>query len=270
MDNKIQLLLEEISDAALSYLLPGFRRERDNNEMHSSITQAEYCLKRKSLLAKEIVDEEPDLLTHLQEKACFNVSEPVCHGFVARKEAYYDRRKPIDADTIEIQQQERRFIAINDEITTLLKKYNITLSELEQLLAYRIELSHLKITRDNNIILDDFDAREVKMDKLSKSVFLLYLKHPEGIRYKELCDYKSELEDIYLSVSGRIDLKAIRKSIDDLTDSTMSNSINEKVSKVKKAFRSVVDDRIAKYYYIDGKQGEIKTIALDRSLVLWE
>ena len=62
----------------------------------------------------------------------------------------------------------------------------------------------------------------------------------------------------------------MRKSISDLTDSVTSNSINEKVSKTKKAFRDVVDERIAKFYYIDGKQGAVKSIALDRSLVIWE
>lgn len=108
------------------------------------------------------------------------------------------------------------------------------------------------------------------MDTLTKSVFLLFLKHPEGIRYKDLCDHRSELESIYMSISGRSNLESMRKSIRDLTDSVTSNSINEKVSKAKKAFRDVVDERIAKFYYIDGKQGAAKSIALDRSLVIWE
>ena len=160
--------------------------------------------------------------------------------------------------------------ALLDEIEAIKVKYGITIEELEAVLSYRVKLSHLRITRHKEIILDDFDHREVKMDALTKSIFLLYLKHPEGIRYKELCDHRSELEEIYLSISGRSDMDIIRKSIDDLTDPITSNSINEKVSRAKKAFREVVDVRIARFYYIDGRQGAAKRIALDRSLVIWE
>lgn len=160
--------------------------------------------------------------------------------------------------------------ALLDEIEAIKVKYGITIEELEAVLSYRVKLSHLRITRHKEIILDDFDHREVKMDALTKSIFLLYLKHPEGIRYKELCDHRSELEEIYLSISGRSDMYSIRKSIDDLTDPITSNSINEKVSRAKKAFREVVDVRIARFYYIDGRQGAAKRIALDRSLVIWE
>lgn len=160
--------------------------------------------------------------------------------------------------------------ALLDEIEAIKVKYGITIEELEAVLSYRVKLSHLRITRHKEIILDDFDHREVKMDALTKSIFLLYLKHPEGIRYKELCDYRSELEEIYLSISGRSDMDSIRKSIDDLTDPITSNSINEKVSRAKKAFREVVDVRIARFYYIDGRQGAAKRIALNRSLVIWE
>lgn len=160
--------------------------------------------------------------------------------------------------------------ALLDEIEAIKVKYGITIEELEAVLSYRVKLSHLRITRHKEIILDDFDHREVKMDALTKSIFLLYLKHPEGIRYKELCDHRSELEEIYLSISGRSDMDSIRKSIDDLTDPITSNSINEKVSRAKKAFREVVDVRIARFYFIDGRQGATKRIALDRSLVIWE
>jgi len=172
--------------------------------------------------------------------------------------------KPMDMEP------DTRTKAILDEIEAIQERFGVTIEEIEAVLSYRVKLSHLRITKHKAIILEDFDMREVKMDTLTKAVFLLYLKHSEGIRYKDLCDHRRELEDIYMSISGRSDLEGIRKSISDLTDPIMSNSINEKVSKVKKAFRDTVDDRIARFYYIDGKQGAAKSIALDRSLVIWE
>ena len=157
------------------------------------------------------------------------------------------------------------------DLEILLHKYGISIKDLESFLSYKAtsHLSKLHITSSYSIILEDYDHKEVKMDTLTKAVFLLFLKHPEGIRYKELSDYATELEEIYTSITGRTDTKAIRESIESLTD-PLSNSINEKVSRVKRAFINAIDVRIAQNYYIDGQQGEAKKILPDRSLVIWE
>lgn len=172
------------------------------------------------------------------------------------------------AAALDDEQLDPKTMALLDEIKALQEKYGVTIDELEAVLSYTVKLSRLRITRRHEIILEDFDQREVKMDTLTKAVFLLYLNHPEGIRYKDLGDHRKELEDIYMSISGRSDLPGMKKSLDDLTHSVMSNSISEKVSKARRAFREVVDERVARFYYIDGKSGEAKKIAFDRSLVI--
>ena len=48
------------------------------------------------------------------------------------------------------------------------------------------------------------------------------------------------------------------------------NSINEKCARIKGVFVGEFDDHMAKYYYISGKRGEAKAIALPRDLVVWE
>lgn len=155
------------------------------------------------------------------------------------------------------------------ELEDIQRRYGVTIEQIEAVLSYKVKLSHLRITCRKKIILDDFDFREVRMDTLTKAVYLLFLRHPEGIRFKELSEHVAELEELYMSITDRTDIVAIRRSIGSLTD-PLNNSINEKVSKVKKAFRNTVDDRIARFYYIDGNQGAAKGIALDRSLVIWE
>ena len=50
----------------------------------------------------------------------------------------------------------------------------------------------------------------------------------------------------------------------------MSNSINEKCAQIREAFIKHFDDRLARHYYISGKRGEPKRIALPPSLVVWE
>ncbi len=80
-----------------------------------------------------------------------------------------------------------------------------------------------------------------EMSPLPKAVFLLYLKHPEGIRFCDLPDYREELYHIYASFSGRDDANDIRASIDDVTN-PLSNSINEKCSRIRHAFLSKFEE----------------------------
>ena len=48
------------------------------------------------------------------------------------------------------------------------------------------------ITTDLRVILTDYGNMEIKMEPINKAVFLLFLRHPEGIVFKYLPDYRNE------------------------------------------------------------------------------
>lgn len=132
------------------------------------------------------------------------------------------------------------------------------------------KLSRLLIKKDFRIYLPDYFGMEIEMTPLPKAVYLLFLKHPEGIKFSYLPDFREELMDIYKQVKGPFfNLDVAKKSIEDVTN-PLSNSINEKCSRIRAAFVSKFDEHLAKFYYIDGKWGEAKKIQLPRHLVKWE
>ena len=128
------------------------------------------------------------------------------------------------------------------------------------------KLSPLVITEDFRIILPDYNSKEISIPALSKALYFLFLRHEEGLLFKELRDYRNELYDIYCLISSREDSVRIKHSIEDIVDST-KNSVNEKCSRIKSAFASQFQDKLACHYYITGRAGEPKRITLDRSLV---
>lgn len=128
------------------------------------------------------------------------------------------------------------------------------------------KLSTLLITEDFRIFLPDYNNMEIKMPTLSKALYFFYLRHPEGVLFKELRDHKAELSEIYRTISPLENMDKIEKSIDDIVDST-KNSVNEKCSRIKAAFVSQFNDNLAKNYYITGGAGEPKTIKLNRKLI---
>lgn len=129
--------------------------------------------------------------------------------------------------------------------------------------------SHLLIDRHYKLYLTDYGNKEIKLSPIHKAVFFLFLRHPEGIYFKDLPDYKDELESIYNAVTGRLDPEGIGDSIDRLTN-PLDNSINEKCARIKNAFVSEFREEVAQWYFIDGRRGERKLIKLPRDLVTWQ
>ncbi len=129
-----------------------------------------------------------------------------------------------------------------------------------------ITLSKLLIDDNNRVFLPDFGNIEIKLRPLEKAIYILYLKHPEGIGLSFLCDHKEELYNIYANLSSIGDLQEMKARIDDIVNVT-KNSAVEKISKIKTAFVKAIGEKLAKHYYIHGGNGELKKIDLDRNLV---
>lgn len=134
-----------------------------------------------------------------------------------------------------------------------------------------VPVSRIHIDRNYRFFLTDYNNREIVMEPLPKAVYLLFLCHPEGIRFKYLADYRSELQRIYNAVTGGKRLSsAIEDSINRVTD-PCDNSINEKCSRARSAFiKEISQDIVDKYYSIKGYSGNPKRIDIDRNLVTWD
>ena len=131
-----------------------------------------------------------------------------------------------------------------------------------------ITFSKMTITKDWRIILSQ-SGKDVVMEPLVKAVYFLFLKHPEGIAFKSLPDYYTELRGIYQNIKGSKLGVIAEKSIEDLTN-PLNNSINEKCSRIRAAFLKEMDDIVAKHYYITGKSGEKKGVSLPQDMITWE
>lgn len=128
------------------------------------------------------------------------------------------------------------------------------------------KLSRLHITKDYRIFLTDYADMEIEMTPLPKAVFFLFLRHPEGIRLKDRHDYREELIDIYKRLRPSYGTESTIQSIDDVTN-PLSNSINEKCSRIREAFLSKFEEHLAEHYFVTGRRGEPKSIKLPRNLV---
>ena len=161
---------------------------------------------------------------------------------------------------------------IGDEIKRLVKQLHKEGFEefvLRCMVPVEEKLSRLVMTSNYDVVLPDYGNKLIEISPLPKAVFLLFLKHPEGLYFKDLVDYKEELRSIYGKITNRVSSLVIGNSIERVVDPT-ENSINEKCSRVNEAFLKQMDERLAKKYCITGYKSERKRITLPRNLVEWQ
>ena len=163
----------------------------------------------------------------------------------------------------------------------LLRSVGLSLLEELRIEAAKQRLSRLLITKDYRFILIDYGYSEVELTPVHKAVYMLFLNHPEGIEFKRLGNYRNELLRYYMSTSRLMDRIAIETSVDMLVN-PLNNSINEKCSRIKSAFLSIMDQYKASFYIVSGHTKKhvvgsaktwyerLKIVTLPRELVVWE
>ena len=141
-------------------------------------------------------------------------------------------------------------------------------------------LLHAIGVKDYRFILEDYQ-KEVELQPVHKAVYLLFLAHPEGIEFKRLAEYRTELLRYYMATGKMLDKEKVIESVDHLIN-PLDNAINEKCSRIKKVFLSMMDEYSASYYFISSHtlkhiQGSsriwyerLKVITLPRELVIWK
>ena len=158
----------------------------------------------------------------------------------------------------------------------LLTAIGVPLLEELRIEAARGKLSRLVITEDYRFLLTDYQ-QEVELQPVHKAVYLLFLAHPEGIEFKRLGDYREELTRYYMQTARWMDKEKIVEGVSHLVN-PLDNAINEKCSRIKKAFLELMDEYRASYYFISSHTQKhiagriwyerLKVITLPRELVI--
>lgn len=184
----------------------------------------------------------------------------------------------------EVAQQLKQLVALlraNGRNDLLLNAIGASVLEELRIEAARRQLSRLLITKDYRFILIDDNHKEIDLTPVHKAVYLLFLNHPEGIEFKKLSEYRDELLHYYMATARLMDKQAIEKSVDMLVN-PFNNSINEKCSRIKNVFLSMMDQYRANYYIVSSHHKKhiagssrvwyerLKVITLPRELVISE
>ena len=124
-------------------------------------------------------------------------------------------------------------------------------------------LSPISVDKQFRIVLTEYDL-EIKMNALWKAIYILFLRHPEGIVLKDMPNYREELSDIYYAM-GCGEYERMEATLDDVT-TPGSDNFRQYVSKINRAFTNVLAVDLAQHYMITGQRGKAYKIQIEKSL----
>ena len=128
-------------------------------------------------------------------------------------------------------------------------------------------VSPLHFDSKYNITLPLYPQITIKLEPVPKSLFILFLLHPEGIVLKDIQNYEEELMNIYFAVSGRKNPTMLKRVCKSLTDPT-GNPLQKNISVIRKSFTSKLNHSIAGNYIPAHNRKAAHHIPLDSSMVV--
>ena len=159
----------------------------------------------------------------------------------------------------------RRLQAL-DRNDLLLSAIGVPTLEALRIEAAKGTLSPLVITSDYRLILEATHT-EVVLSPVHKAVYLLFLNHPEGIEFKHLTSYRSELLSLYHRPAPYMEVERMEETVDRLTN-PLDNAINEKCSRSYYIIGSHTTRHVEGSSRIWFRR--LKIITLPRRLVKWQ
>lgn len=127
--------------------------------------------------------------------------------------------------------------------------------------------SRVFIDKEYNILLPDYEV-EIKLPHLTKAIYIFFLKAENSILLTELSKYKSELLEIYKTISYQTSYEKMINSIEELC--SHPSKIYPHLSRIKSAFTKQFSNQYAWKYYINGTKNGPKRIALEKTLIYFE
>jgi len=155
------------------------------------------------------------------------------------------------------------------ELMALMVKVQERLKGLGLKAEQLAEPIELYIDKKYNIRMGVADGQILQLRPLVKTLFILFLRHPEGILLKQRDVFRAELEEIYGVISPNTDRDDVKVRVARLVD-LEDNSFSEKASVLNARLEELLPEEIAGDYQIRGHNGCPRKIRLNPLLVHWE
>lgn len=153
-----------------------------------------------------------------------------------------------------------------------LEEFGISYDEIRQKLWNIEPISRISFHKGHSLYLIDYDIK-IKFSPIQYSVYILFLRHPEGIYLKHIANYSDELREIYRNALLNKSRKCINETrissiVERISDPT-NHTLLEYISQIRRLFLTAIEyESRASHYYIKGARNKKYGISISRHFVV--
>ena len=129
----------------------------------------------------------------------------------------------------------------------------ITDKEIDTILTQQQKPGRAYINSKGMLVLPDEDGVQIKLTPMERTLYILFLRYPDGINADELWRYWDELCDIYGSQTVYDDMNMIEDAVEGICDEEKVTWYTN-VSRIKRKISDKLGKRVAEQYII--RRGE--------------
>ena len=126
-------------------------------------------------------------------------------------------------------------------------------------------ISKLVVKPDYSIVLPYLNL-EIKLNALTKALYIFLLKENGYVALDQLHLYRSEIMDLYLNTSNLSDIDKMHESLDRVLD-VSTKSIFTHLSRIKNAFYKEMTEEYARLYVVSGSGLRNRFIPLSKDII---
>jgi hypothetical protein len=127
----------------------------------------------------------------------------------------------------------------------------------------------LYIDKKYSIRVGGPSGTQIPFRPLVRAMFILFLKHPEGILLKDRARFQKDLEDIYKIIAPNVDADDRRRRVQKLTN-LEDNAFSENLSILNTTLDRIIPLSQVHNLKVQGNNGYPRRILLSPLLVHWE
>lgn len=259
-----------------SYFAQPICCEKKLSEPIEPVLRHEFCLHKEDDSTSKIDKEEKvkvkAILSEFIKPIRRNISNLcLCKGDDSTSEIDEEENAAVKAAEFDKKEYLDRISAIVLDYVTRFNEMP-PMEQIEEILRGKLSIaqdrvSPITVNRDLKIILPAYNELELRLPPLLRAIYILFLRHPEGIVLKQFSDYRNELEEIYLFIKPGGDDTIMAASIDDLCD-PLGDSLRQKLSRINRIVKNVIlSPDLVENYKILGNRGKTYGIKLDSSQI---
>ena len=107
---------------------------------------------------------------------------------------------------------------------------------------------------------------EIRLTPLFKTLYLFFLSRNNGVKLKELSDYKDDLLKIYKKIRPGVEIKKAERSIKELSNAEGA-TFNSTRTHINKIITELLKEPLADFYRITGEKGKPYSIKVPKKLI---